>query len=828
MRLMCLWACLLPAAAQISVTPQRIAGVSPSEWPIGDGGPAVNALLSPGALAWDRGGNLLVADCRNHRIRRLTADGTVATVIDLGAHPETSGCPVNMAADSQGNLYVALLASPGPSLVVRIAPAGDVTEVGHPGDPDTAPALLFDSSDNLYLTDQYGFVWKRSPAGTLQKIAGNGALAIAGTGGQALETPLSGPHALAFDPAGNLLIADWSGVFRLTGSMLVRLAGGLGVEPIRIAPSPDGSIYLIGNWNGIWRLDPAGVLAPFTDSTQSGFSDGCAASGGRRLAKYATMQFPADLTVDSSGHLFISDSGNGRVRRVDPDGNIRTVAGTGGFPRESASGVPAAGAVLRSPAAVAVDISGNVFFSDLSSNHVHEVTAGGQLLTVAGLDSPPAGEDPACYTASGKDVLSKPGGLAVDNAGNLYIADTGNHRILRRTPDGTITTIAERPAIVSPTSLAVDPAGDLYFIDQFTLRRLRSEGSIDSPDAPTGVSSVAIGPDRRLVLNSFSGLYTQTPDGAFQPIRGSVPGEDNGAVAVDSAGAIYVARSTGLRRVSAQCNLSEIGGLSVAGVAAGADGVIYYSADSSIWRVKPAAAAATPSPYLDAVGVFNAASNLAAVNTVNRFNLFPPPPTYVNDAVTGNEIVRIRGGCLGPVAAAPGSTALLFDGVPARLLRVQSAEIIAVTPPFVAARTSVTMSVVNQSAQASVILNAAPAVPGVFVSSGTQAMALNEDGTFNDTAHPAPSGSLVTLFFTGAGATDPDQAGGFPPLVLPVTVQLAGASAEVISSGATPFALGLAYARIRVPPISSSNAAPVKLTVGGISRAQQTVTLAVQ
>ena len=101
------------------------------------------------------------------------------------------------------------------------------------------------------------------------------------------------------------------------------------------------------------------------------------------------------------------------------------------MPHESASGRPALGAIFHNPEALAADAAGNVFFAESSANHVHEITAAGQFLLVAGADSPPAGEDPACYPP-GKDVLSSPRGIAMDAGGSLYISDTGNNRIVRR------------------------------------------------------------------------------------------------------------------------------------------------------------------------------------------------------------------------------------------------------------------------------------------------------------------------------------------------------------------------------------------------------------
>src|SRR6266571_221834 len=237
----------VPSAAQITVSPQRIAGLSPANWSIGDGGPAVDALLGPSALAWDRAGNLLIADTRNQRIRRMTPGGAISTLLNQDG-------VVSMAVDSKGNLYVSVSPSSytdrahifefSPAV---FSPVGSKAEIPNPGSSGIAPAIAIDAADNLYITDQPagagGFVWKRSPSGSVQKIAGKaGPGGLPGQGGPALEVTLAGPHALAFDRSGNLLIADFDGVLRLNpDGTLVLLFGRLG--PQRIAPAADGSIY---------------------------------------------------------------------------------------------------------------------------------------------------------------------------------------------------------------------------------------------------------------------------------------------------------------------------------------------------------------------------------------------------------------------------------------------------------------------------------------------------------------------------------------------------------------------------------------------------------
>jgi uncharacterized protein (TIGR03437 family) len=843
-------------AAQITLTPVRIAGFPAANWSIGDGGPATDALLSPTAFAWDRAGNLLIADSRYNRIRRLTPDGAISKVVDqVGV--------ASMAVDSAGNLYVSVYPGryPDQGHIFEFPVFGSTTEIPNPAVSGVPPALAIDALDNLYMTDQVanggGFVWKRSPSGSVLKIAGSGSGGVpgaSGQGGPALQVTLAGPHALAFDRSGNLLIADFAGVLRLNpDGTLIRL---FGAYPQRIAVAPDGSIYYIGAQYGIWRWnqDTNGVTSSFAGTLQSHFSDGCAQSGGKRVAKYASMN-PSDLTFDAAGRLYVadnfidsSDSGRiyyysaGRIRRIDPDGSIRTVAGTGSMPRESAPGGTALGPIFHNPEALAVDSAGNVFFAESAAGHVHEITTAGQFLTVAGTNSPPAGEDPACYPSTGTDVLSSPRGIATDAAGNLYIADTGANRILLRSLDGAISTFADT---ATPTAIAVKPDGGIYVLSANKVLRIGTGGAIESTQAPQGISWLAVGFDGRLIL-SGSYLYKESADGSFYALRSGFIGE----FTVDPTGAVY-----GLSvavRISPNCNVTPYGfppGLYLVpqGLAADSAGNLYLSGDNSVFRIAaiPAPATDKPSVYLNVPGVFNAASNFIVYSTV------PPPcfkqcgPYPQNDSITGNEILHITGGCMGPLMPVQASsdngslptslqgTRVLFDGEAAPLLSVQATGILAIAPHDVASKSNVTLTVENQGVTATAGLSAAAAVPGIFISSGTQAAAINEDGSLNGTDHPAPAGSIVSLYLTGAGLTDPPIDDGvlpslpLPPLALPVTVQVGGAAADVLYAGAALGLPGMAQVNLRVPAIAASNAASVQITIGGLSR-NQAVAIAVQ
>src|SRR5262249_24913210 len=153
-------------------------------------------------------------------------------------------------------------------------------------------------------------------------------------------------------------------------------------------------------------------------------------------------------------------------------------------------------------------------------------------------------------------------------------------------------------------------------------------------------------------------------------------------------------------------------------------------------------------------------------------------------------------------------------------------------PQDVAAKGTVKLTVQNQNAGAGVVLTAAPAAPGIFVSSGKQAAAINEDGSLNGAGNPAPVGSVIALFLTGTGAVDPPLPDGVPPslplpqLALPVSVQVGGTAAEVVYAGAVFGLPGMAQINIRIPAVTPGDAVPIQVSVGGIVR-NQPVTIAI-
>ncbi|WP_247233359.1 MopE-related protein, partial [Telluribacter sp. SYSU D00476] len=558
----------------------------------GDGGLATSASLwSPSGVAVDAAGNLYIADQTNHRIRRVSAsDGTISTVAGNGtarysgdgglATSASLWSPIGVAVDAAGNLYIADLnnyrirrvsASDGTISTV----AGNGT-VGYGGDGGLATSASFrdlsgvavDAIGNIYIADILNHRIRRVSAsdGTISTVAGTGTQGYSGDGGLATSASLWSPRNVAVDAAGNLYIADQSN------------------QRIRRVSASDGTI-----------------------STVAG--NGTASYGGDGgLATSASLYYPSDVAVDAIGNIYIADQSNQRIRRVSAsDGTISTVAGNGTY-GYSGDGGPATSASLATPRYIAVDAAGNLYIADLNNYRIRRVSASdGTISTVAGNGTAGYGGDGGLATSA---TLGNPGGVAVDAAGNLYIADQSNQRIRRvSASDGTISTVAGNGAygyggdgglatsasFRDPSDVAVDAAGNLYIADQHNqrIRRVSASNGTISTVAGTGVFEYSGdgGPATSARINNPSG------------------------VAVDAAGNLYIADfgNQRIRRVSASDGtISTVAGTGTQG----------YSGDGG-----PATSASFRYPYGVAV---DAAGNLYIADRDNyriRWVSAPAAPT---------------------------------------------------------------------------------------------------------------------------------------------------------------------------------------------------------
>ncbi|MEU5418492.1 hypothetical protein ACFY1P_11220 [Streptomyces sp. NPDC001407] len=336
---------------------------------VADGGPAVGtSLYYPRGLAYDTGGNLYIADEHNHRIRKVAPNGIITTVAGTG----TAG----------------FIADGGPAVATRLNTPCDVT---------------LDAAGNLYIADTSNHrVRKVFPNGNITTVAGTGTAGFISDGGPAVATRLNTPTGVAVDAAGNLYIAD-------QGNHRVR------------------------------KVDQNGTIWTVAGNGQAGY----VSDGGPAVA--TKLYSPHQVVVDPAGNLYIADWNNHRVRKVDANGIITTVAGNGvaGY---ISDGGPAVATRLHYPGALVLDAAGSLYIAEYGNHRVRKVDANGIITTVAGNGVAGYGTDggPAVGTQ-----LYYPLGLALAPDGGLYIGDRHNHRVRK---------VYGAAAVVPPTP----PQADLY------------------------------------------------------------------------------------------------------------------------------------------------------------------------------------------------------------------------------------------------------------------------------------------------------------------------------------------------------------------------------
>ncbi|GCD47380.1 NHL repeat-containing protein [Streptomyces paromomycinus] len=322
------------------------------------------------------------------------------------------------------------------------------------------------------------------PVGTIVTVAGTGAAGFEGDGGPAVQARLNGPR-IALDRAGNLYVSEVNNhrvrkvgtdgvISTIAGTGTYGLSGDGGpataaqlAQPLGIAVDGAGNVYVAEWANGrVRKVTPQGIITTLAGGGSGG-------DGGRAVD--ASLSYPFAVAVDTAGNVYVTERFGQRVRKITADGGIHTVAGSGtaGF---SGDGGPATAAQLNSPKGLGVDSAGNLYIGDQDNQRLRKVDTRGVITTVAGTGSPGYVRDggPAADTR-----VNTPEGSVVDSAGNLYFADGGNHRVRKIRTDGTVVTIAgngtggyegdEVPAdsttLYFPTTLALDDAGDLYVAD---------------------------------------------------------------------------------------------------------------------------------------------------------------------------------------------------------------------------------------------------------------------------------------------------------------------------------------------------------------------------
>lgn len=450
----------------------------------GDNGPAVRAQLHfPEAIAVGRDGVLYIADWSNRRVRRVDTQGVITTV---ATHLNSiAGVGVDNAgrvffSDFRGIYRVVGAGEP-------VIVAGGVEEgyTGDGGPAARAAvfdphSIVFDAAGNMYFADLGNMRIRRvSASGIISTIAGNDRYRESREGVAAVAAALNRPEAVAVAADGTLWVANsgnWSVHRRTADGSLVRVYGSRTIgHPQR--RSQFGVLIPLANGEMLSRSPFQVYSLSATGRLTTLFGGACceAARDGDPAADVQFAGYPAALAVAPNGDIYFGEDiyNRHRILRVDRTGRVRIVAGTGA-PGFSGDGGPATSAAINYATFYAFDRLGNFYFSDSFNNRIRRVDTRGVISTIAGNGSGNVSPDHAPATGP----ICSPRGLAFDGSGLLHFAEGCNGRVRRISSEGTLETIAGsttgfsgdggpaiRARLNNPAGIAFDPAGNLYVAD---------------------------------------------------------------------------------------------------------------------------------------------------------------------------------------------------------------------------------------------------------------------------------------------------------------------------------------------------------------------------
>jgi hypothetical protein len=471
------------SASRVVTTLAGSAGASGSA----DGTGIAARFHGPTGVAVDDAGNVLVADQLNHTVRKVSATGLVTTLAGSAGVPGSADgtgsaarfyYPTSVALDTSSNVFVADQFN---HTVRKVSAAGVVSTLagsaGSPGSDDgTGSAARFhnpagvavgDAGDVFVADYTNNVIRKVSAAGVVTTLAGSAGCpgSADGTGSAAR---LNGPDGVAVDSYGNLYVAD-------TLNNTIRKV------------TPDGMVITL-----------AGI------AQQPGWQDGTGSA--------ARFELPEGLAVDKLGNIYVADSQYSTIRKVTPSGVVTTFVGINAF--------------FYGPSAVAVDSAGNVYVADTMNNAIRKVTPDGVVTTLAGS----AGSSGSADGTGGAARFNEPSGVAVNTLCNVYVADTGNHTIRKVTPLGVVTTLAgsagqsgsaDGPGSAArfyyPFAVALDSAGNLYVADMGndTIRKMTPDGVVTTIAGSAGQSGGADGISSAARFNWPCGLTVDSAGSLF-------------------------------------------------------------------------------------------------------------------------------------------------------------------------------------------------------------------------------------------------------------------------------------------------------------------------
>lgn len=723
----------------------------------GDGGPAISAsLFYPGTLAL-AGAVLSINEAGGARIRQVNfRTGLISTLVQLAQTYLTDNGNEGLASDTDGTVYI----QQG-NAVDRIYPnttslqpwaGGGNSNPGDPGpalqatlltpeslavNPGTHELALADFGENIIQIVS-------GSTGAIQTVAGT--VHFAGDNGPAALAIFNGLEGVVSDSEGNLYVAD------------------------------------VGN-NRIRKIDTTGIVTTVAGTGVIGFSGDGGPATSAALSLGHTAQFANNLAIDSSGNLYISDCGNGRIRKIDTSGVITTVAGGGHAPITPGS---IATAASITPGPLAVDSNGNIYFGNVyiigtaMMPTIYKIDASGEINPYAGGSGKDVASGPALSTPIGYAYC-----LVADSLNNLYVCDSAYNRVREISPKGIMTTIAGNgsapsgpiqagppttTAIGAPTAINVDSTGDVFI---YSLRQVSEIDSTDTLQPFAGVNSLP---------------QTSGGDGGYasQATFTNVAG-----MGFDPTGNLY---------------LTDGGSYLREAMPVGSDGLPPIILSGGI------VGAGASNPPVTAI-------SSGAIVSIFGANFSPAGAQRLltaTDIVSGQLPTNLAGICVS------------FGGVNAPVTGVFPNQINVQAPALPPG--PVTVQVTANCGGSNPVAGNLSGVPvdaasPEFFSSVDPITGRSSIAASNVAGGPITPGATVEAYGTGWGATSPSippgtVPGAAAPLASPPELLLGGVAvpaANILYAGASPCCAGLYQVDFTVPTGTPAGLQPLVITVNGIS-----------
>lgn len=797
------------------------------------GTPALKVPLNPAALAIDTA-NLFVSDMATSSVLAFSLDGQSSKVV-AGNHGSKTAGDGGLAINAS-LFYPGTLALANNLLSINEAGGARIRQVNlRTGVINTLLTLdqtyLVDNGDSGLATDSDGTLYVQqkkivasfAPGSTTpQNYAGGGTLAP-GDNGVATQAVLVAPKSLAVNPlTHDLAIADFDGnlirvVLQSNGNMqtlagAIHYSGDNGPAAMAIFSNPEGivsdssgNIYIADvNNNRVRAISTSGTITTVAGNGIAGFSG----DNGPAISASLNLKHPApftnNLAVDFQGNLYISDFGNGRIRMVDTNGMITTIAGGGAA--QPANNVPATGAAIL-PGPLAIDLTGTLYFGMVSPSgiesipRIFRIDGSRRLQVFAGNGQVGNGGDGGHAVAAQLGYVYC---LATDTLNNIYLCDSANSRVRQISPNGTISNLAGNGKVPTVGISAGQP------------------------------SSTAIGPPNAIVVDAAGDIFIYCM-ATRQVIEIDRSGALKPAIGANTAGAL--SKSTGDGGDALQATFTSVSGMTLDPL-----GNLYFSDGGTYIREAIPAGAGGPPPMVSLGGIVGSAGSIPPVQSVSPgaiasvFGAFFAAPG-TQRLVQGTEIT---GGKLPTTLA---GICVNIGGVKAPMLGVFPNQLNIQIPQLPAG--AATVEVISNCGTAKAVTGNRTAVLVDAVSpeffsyrpdpvagrnpiaaiDATSGIPIGPAGLIPGvTTAPIPVGGLVEAYGTGWGATNPAIQPGVIPgaaatLVSPPGLTVGGVvvpAANILYSGISPCCAGLYQIDFSIPQGTPSGNQPLVLTVNGI------------